>query len=226
MSFLSKLVILFLPVVALTVTAQLLVMPVSTASPEVMTVVIDAGHGGIDGGVSGVTSGVKESDINLDAAKRLKRMFKATGVNVVMTRETSAGLYGTLSSGFKVRDLSKRVEIAKEVNADVFVSVHMNKYSDPSRRGAQVFFAADNQKSKQLAECVQKSLNEMPSSVRECSALVGDYYVLNNAPCPAIICEYGFLSNPEDEKLLLDGDYLENLSYAVFSGVIEYLSSF
>ena len=225
MSFLSKLAILFLPVFALAVTAQFLVTPTSTASPEILTVVIDAGHGGIDGGVTGTESGVKEADINLDAAKRLKKLFKATGVNAVMTRETSAGLYGALSSGFKVRDLNRRVEIAKEVDADVFVSVHMNKYSDSSRRGAQVFFAANDSRSKFLAECVQKALNEMPSSVRKSSALAGDYYVLNNAPCPAIICEYGFLSNHEDEKLLLDGDYLEKISYAVFSGVVDYLST-
>ena len=187
-------------------------------------VVIDAGHGGIDGGVTGVNTGVKESDINLEVAKALKEKLEAGGMTVVMTRTTPASLYGGTGRGCKEKDLKMRVEVAEKCNADLFISIHMNKYSDSGRRGAQVFYKIDDERSQQLAESVQKSLNDMKEAPRECSALRGDYYVLNNNTVPSIICECGFLSNIEDEKLLLDEGYRNKLAYAVFCGVVDYFS--
>ncbi len=187
-------------------------------------VVIDAGHGGIDGGVTGVNTGVKESDINLEVAKALKEKLEAGGMTVVMTRTTPASLYGGTGRGFKEKDLKMRVEVAEKCNADLFISIHMNKYSDSGRRGAQVFYKIDDERSEKLAESVQKSFNDMKEASRECSALRGDYYVLNNNTVPSIICECGFLSNAEDEKLLLDEEYRNELAYAVFCGVVDYFS--
>ena len=100
----------------------------------------------------------------------------------------------------------------------------MNKYSLQSRRGAQVFYKKSDETGQLLANEVQNSLNGMDTTVRSYSALSGDYYILNCTPYPSIICECGFLSNPEDEKLLLTDEYQEKISYAIFKGVISYLS--
>lgn len=222
--YLRKLLMLFSPVIAIIIIALICVRPAYASSTEKLTVVIDAGHGGVDSGVIGVKTGVKESDLNLAYAKELEVLFKSAGFDVVLTRNTSAGLYGAFSSGFKLRDLSERVKITKSADADVFISVHMNKYGDPARRGAQVFFKIDDEHSKNLAERVQNSFNRMPTAVRECQALSGDYYVLNGANCPAVICECGFLSSPEDEALLIDESYMKSLCHALFSGVTEYFA--
>ena len=224
-AFLKKILLLLMPFSALVFIACLCARPVAANAPDIITVVIDAGHGGVDGGVTGVNSGVKEADLNLEVAKGLKTLFESAGVNVVLTRTTSAGLYGALTSGFKRRDLESRVKIAKASGADVFISVHMNKYRDSSRRGAQVFYKIGHEESKALAEDVQRSLNFMDGAVRECTVLAGDYYVLNYSDCPAVICECGFLSSPEDEKLLLDENYRKTLCYSIFSGTIDYLVS-
>ena len=187
------------------------------------TVVIDAGHGGIDGGVSGKVSGVKESDLNLDIAKKLKQEFEKSGINVVMTRNSYGGLYGTTAKGFKMRDMKKRIKIINSANADLMISVHLNYYSSSSRRGATVFFCEGKEEGERLAKSIQKHFNRLSGQEREFSALKGDYYLLNESTCPAVICECGFLSNEQDEKLLLTDKYREEIAKLIFSGAVEYL---
>ena len=187
------------------------------------TVVIDAGHGGIDGGVSGKISGVKESDLNLDIAKKLKQEFEKSGIKVVMTRNSYGGLYGTTAKGFKMRDMKKRIKIINSANADLMISVHLNYYSLSSRRGATVFFCEGKEEGESLANTIQKHFNRSSGQEREFSALKGDYYLLNESTCPAVICECGFLSNEQDEKLLLTDKYREEIAKLIFSGAVEYL---
>ena len=206
-----------------TYVALLCVRTRAAASPsDRFTVVIDAGHGGIDGGVSGITTGVKESELNLDIARKLKAKFDKSGAKTVMTRKTEAGLYGIYSKGFKRRDMQKRKQITLNAKADVFVSIHLNYYSSPSRRGAQVFYKIDEEKSKSLADIVQAELNGGKESERDYTALAGDYYVLNEADCAAILCECGFLSNAEDEKLLLTDEYRAEIAEKIFNGIEKY----
>lgn len=189
------------------------------------TVVIDAGHGGIDGGVVGLESGVKESDINLDLSRRLGRCFEDAGFTVVMTRETEAGLYGTATSGYKRRDMLKRSEIINSSNPALVISVHQNFFPMRSRRGAQVFFRETNERSKTLACLIQASLNDMPECARKSDPLKGDYFVLNCNDFPAVIVECGFLSNAEDEALLLDAGYRDKVAAAIAKGAVSYLSA-
>lgn len=206
-----------------TYVALLCVRTRAAASPsDRFTVVIDAGHGGIDGGVSGITTGVKESELNLDIARKLKAKFDKSGAKTVMTRKTEAGLYGIYSKGFKRRDMQKRKQITLNAKADVFVSIHLNYYSSPSRRGAQVFYKIDEGKSKSLADIVQAELNGGKEYERDYTALAGDYYVLNEADCAAILCECGFLSNAEDEKLLLTDEYRAEIAEKIFNGIEKY----
>lgn len=196
----------------------------AAANTQRLTVVIDAGHGGVDGGVVGTVSGTKESDVNLAVSRYLQEEFEEAGFRVVQTRPTQAGLYGTATAGYKKRDMQKRAEIINQ-NSPVFViSVHQNFFSLPSRRGAQVFFREDSSSSKTLACAIQTAFNEMPETTRKFTALKGDYYVLNCSDYPSVIVECGFLSNPEDEALLISADYQKKVASVIADGALSYLA--
>lgn len=197
---------------------------IGEASSSGIKVVLDAGHGGIDGGVSGVNTGGKESDLNLSVVKKLEKCFIDAGISVVLTRSSEAGLYGLATKNLKKKDMQKRSEIINKAEPDLVISVHMNKYSTSSRRGAQVFYKESSENSKILADCIQQSFNSMEQSVRECSSLTGDYYILNCSPYTSVIAECGFLSNPNDEALLITEEYQQEIAYAIFKGAIEYFS--
>ena len=211
--------------VAMALGVCIFALTASAAESVRLCVVIDAGHGGIDGGVVGINSGVKESDINLDLSRRLGRLFSEAGLSVVYTRETEAGLYGAATAGYKKRDMKKRAEIINKSNPALVISVHQNFFSVRSRRGAQVFFRQSNARSVTLACLIQASLNNMDECVRKSDPLKGDYYILNCNDYPSVIVECGFLSNAEDEQLLLTSDYRDKMAAAIAAGALEYLSS-
>ena len=121
--------------------------------------------------------------------------------------------------------MQRRAEIIRSSNPVAVVSVHQNFFSQTSRRGAQVFFCESSEHSKTLAALVQTSLNSMPECVKKTAALAGDYYILNTSEAPAIIVECGFLSNPDDEALLLSASYQKKISRAIAEGVLSFLSS-
>lgn len=200
------------------------VKSIEDADVKIVRVVLDAGHGGIDNGATGIKTGVKESELNLKIVKKLERYLADAGVSVVLTRTTDAGLYGMATSNLKRKDMEKRKEIILKSNPTLVVSVHMNKFSVSTRRGAQVFYKTNDELGKTLALNVQKSFNQMESASRECSALTGDYFILNCSEFPSIITECGFLSNPEDEALLITDEYQEEVAYTIFKGIINYLS--
>ena len=197
----------------------------TAAQAQRLTVVIDAGHGGIDGGVVGKTSGTKESDINLAISRYLQEDFEEAGFQVVQTRPTEAGLYGTATQGYKMRDMKKRAEIINSSSPALVISVHQNFFSLESRRGAQVFFREGSLNSRTLACSIQSALNEMPNAARKFDALKGDYYVLNCNDYPAVIVECGFLSNPQDEALLISADYQKEIAAVIARGALAYLAS-
>ena len=188
------------------------------------TIVIDVGHGGSDNGVIGKESGVTESEINLLVSFNLKSKLEERGVSVILTREGKSVLNG--KSGTKKDDFEKRKSIINDAQPDVIVSIHQNKFPDASRRGAQVFFNAQSAEGKSLATAVQSGLNELnlQNVNRTYDALKGDYYILNCSSYPSCIVECGFLSNPEDEKLLLDATYRDELCKKITKGIFAYLN--
>lgn len=197
----------------------------SSASHDgLRTVVIDAGHGGIDAGVLGISTKTKESEINLYIAKYLRGYFADAGFNAVLTRTTQGGLYGTSTRGFKMRDMKKRKEIIEKSGADMVISVHQNFCPLPSKRGGTVFFDKQSAVGKQLADSIQGSINEMKECVKPNEALAGDYYMLKCTQSPSVIVECGFLSNSEDEALLISPEYQKSIAYAVFRGAIAFYS--
>jgi N-acetylmuramoyl-L-alanine amidase len=218
-------VIAFILAIVVTVGMCCLALTRTTAQAQRLCVVIDAGHGGIDGGVTGVNSGVKESDINLAVSRYLQDDLEEAGIYVVQTRLTEAGLYGAATAGYKKRDMKKRAEIIQESSPSLVISIHQNSFSLPSRRGSQVFYRGDLPQSQTLALLIQTALNEMSECVRAYTPLVGDYYVLNCSDYPSVIVEGGFLTNPEDEKLLLTEEYQKKLAKTIAQGALAYLAS-
>ncbi len=204
---------------------SMLIIKPAVDVPGKVKVVLDAGHGGIDVGVSGVLTNVSESEINLKIVKKLERKLSDAGMLVVLTRSSEAGLYGLATQNRKKKDMQKRKEIILDAKPNLVVSIHLNKYSLSSRRGAQVFYKANDVDGKKLALSVQNSFNTMEEASRSCSALTGDYYLLNCSDYPSIIAECGFLSNPDDEALLITDEYQDALAYAIFKGIVEYLVS-
>lgn len=198
--------------------------PIGNASVNKIKVVLDAGHGGIDAGVSGIATGVKESELNLKVTQKLEKYLTSAGMSVVLTRSTNAGLYGVANSNLKRKDMEKRKEIIQKAEPHLVVSIHMNQFSMSTRRGAQVFYKEGDEKAELLANSVQDSFNSMEDSVRSCSALTGDYYILNCSNYPSIIAECGFLSNPQDEALLISDEYQEDIAYAIFKGIVGYFA--
>ena len=198
--------------------------PIGEASANKIRVVLDAGHGGIDGGVIGVVTGVKESELNLKVVKKLEKYLISAGMSVTLTRNSDAGLYGLATKNLKRKDMEKRRDIIKDVNPHLVISVHMNKYSLSTRRGAQVFYKKGDENARTLANCIQNNFNSMEEASRICSILTGDYYILNCTEYTSVITECGFLSNPEDEALLISDEYQEFIAYNIFKGIVGYLT--
>lgn len=194
----------------------------ASARRALYTIVLDAGHGGVDPGVLGSVSHVKESDVNLKIVQNLQKFFADAGFRVVLTRKNAGGLYGLPTAGYKRRDMEKRREIIVGEKPDLVLSVHQNSFpQSPSRRGGQVFFCAGREEDEALAGSIQSRLNGL--SGKSYAALAGDFFVLNCAQAPAVLVECGFLSNAEEEALLQTEAYRADVAQAVFEGVLSWL---
>ena len=191
-----------------------------------LRIVIDAGHGGVDGGVVGRKTGVKESDVNLAIAFELCEVLTDLGAEVVMTRKTAAGLYDTAAKGFKKRDMQKRKEIAEAAKPDFLISIHQNAYPSTRYRGGQVFYNVEDENGENLATLTQNALNALyaQEGVKGRKQTAGDFFMLKCCACPSLLIECGFLSNPEDETLLQTAVWQRKLAEGIASGLIAYLS--
>ena len=192
-----------------------------------MCIVLDAGHGGVDGGVVGRETGVKESDLNLAVTMKLKTVLERAGFDVVLTRKTEAGLYGAATTGFKKRDMQKRKEIIEEAKPVAVISVHQNFYPTRTTRGGQVFYRTGSESGKKLAEGIQNQFNLLyaEESVSPRTAATGDYYMLKCTDYTSVIAECGFLSNRADESLLVAESFQERVAEAIYAGLIGYFSA-
>ena len=192
---------------------------------ESLCIVLDAGHGGIDGGVSGKETKVKESDINLAVTYALKTELENLGFEIVLTRKTEAGLYGAATKGFKKRDMQKRREIIVETNPAMVISLHQNFYPTRNTRGAQVFYKKGSA-GQRLALEMQRGLNTLyfKEGARARSAAFGEFYMLECSDCPSVLVECGFLSNAADERLLTSERWQQALASVIAESVMSYFS--
>lgn len=219
-------VVLFVSAVGLCVRALLLPQAVFAGGNAPIKIVLDAGHGGIDGGVTGIATGVKESDLNLEITLRLKQTLDDMGFETVLTRKTEAGLYDTATDGFKRRDMQRRKEIVQNAEPALVVSVHQNRYPSASVRGAQVFFKRGDTQGERLAFSLQEKLNALyqTEKVKARKHTPSEYFMLSCSENPSVIVECGFLSSPADEKLLLSPSWQKRLSESIAAGVVAYLA--
>ncbi len=197
----------------------------STTSPKPkFTIVVDAGHGGVDGGAVGAKTGITENELNLTFAKTLQKVCQEYGWKVVLTRSDLSGLYSPLASNKKRSEMEKRKEIIEKSKADLVVSIHMNSFADKSVCGANVFYAKGSVQGEKLANSVQEVFFET-MQVRNSKAKMEDYYILNCVDKPSILIECGFLSNEKEEFLLQDKTYQHQMCYAIFCGILRYFDS-
>lgn len=193
--------------------------------PRDNRIIIDAGHGGIDGGATSCT-GVLESHINLEIALRLEQVFHLLGYETVMIRRTDESVYtqGNTIASQKVSDLKERVRICNETEGAVLISLHQNTFSDNRYHGAQVFYS-ENKQSIQLAQTLQEQLGRIlnGSSNRKAKQAKG-VYLMEHITCPGILVECGFLTNPEEESLLRSASYQKKLCSIIASAVSRHLA--
>ena len=190
------------------------------------TIVIDAGHGGPDGGAISCT-GVMESKFNLDISLRLNDLLQLLGHKTVMIRTEDESIYisGETIAAKKISDLRQRVKLANEIQGGVLVSIHQNTFSDSRYSGPQVFYGTKGE-GEQLAKILQKSLTEVlsPGSNRMAKKADG-IYLMQHINCTGVLIECGFLSNPEEEAKLRTCQYQQKLCCVIASTVDRYLSN-
>ena len=190
------------------------------------TVIIDAGHGGVDGGATSCT-GVLESQINLEIALKLNDFLHLLGIDTVMIRTTDCSVYteGTTIAQKKVSDLKERTRIINSTPNSIVISIHQNHFYDSKYSGAQVFYAPTDG-SQELAQNLQSSLIQSlnPDSHRQIKKATG-IYLMQHINSPAVLLECGFLSNPNEEYLLRSKAYQQKLSSVIGCTVSNYLST-
>ena len=187
-------------------------------------IVLDAGHGGEDGGAVS-SSGVVESDINLQFTKKLKDILSLNGYKIVMTREDNSDLADKsieTISGRKKSDMHRRLDIYNSHIQNVAISIHQNIFPADSCKGTQVFYSTQTQSGKVLADNITDTVKKylQPDNERLSKPTSGSIFLLDNAKIPAVIVECGFLSNSEEIKLLCDKEYQKKFSYCVFLGLL------
>ena len=195
----------------------------TAADKTAVTIVIDPGHGGVDGGAQ-ADDGTPEKNINLNIALKLKKLAENDGWNVIMTREEDTGLYSEQNSTIrskKTEDLKKRKQIFDSSAADAAVSIHLNSYTaDRSVRGAQVFYAGGSEESKMLAECVQEQMGNRRRAMAK-----SDVLILQQVKVPTVIAECGFLSNYEESRKLRTDEYQNEMAKNIYSGIKTYIEN-
>ena len=198
---------------------------VSADAKQVPTVILDAGHGGMDSGAVSV-HGDEEKHLNLAVAQKLGAFLENAGIRVIHTRSEDVMLESESGSGSKkTRDLMRRVEIAKSEPNALFVSIHMNTLSIEKYSGLQVFYTDRNDANRALAQVLQNTVRAtvQPSNNRIAKDAEGKIYILDRINQPAILIECGFLSNREEASLLKDETYQAKLAYVLAHPIIDFL---
>ena len=193
------------------------------------TIVIDAGHGGEDGGAEG-KSKLLEKEINLNISKQLQNLLQASGFRVIMIRTEDVSIgdpsLGTIKER-KISDLHNRLKIIEEQGDCIFISIHQNHFSDGRYSGAQMFYSLNNEKSKELAEYIKSRVVSLlqPENKRECKPATSSIYLLWQTEVPAVLVECGFLSNDSEAQKLNDPDYQKQMAFSIYSGFMDYYGS-
>ncbi len=199
-------------------------LPASVGETARLTVIIDAGHGGRDGGAVG-DDGTLEKHLNLAVAIKLQALLEMTDVNVVMTRRDDRELASADSAHKKRDDLNARLAIAREYENAVFVSIHMNKFPVEKYSGLQVYYSQNHEGSRLLAETIQKGARTLrEENCRTVKAAGDNIFLLEHITIPAVLVECGFLSNPAERELLKTEAYQTKLAMSIYGSLLSYLT--
>ncbi len=172
------------------------------------------------------SSGTTEAETNLKIALKLQSLLEQAGSTVILTRSDENAIYDLDSKTLrekKISDIHNRVKIGNESSADIFVSIHLNKIPQEQYWGWQCFYKNGDEKSTQLAKSIQENLNESIQKENKRVAMKLDtVYIMKHVQIPISIVECGFLSNQEEEKLLLNDEYQNKLAWGIYNGIIDY----
>lgn len=215
-------IIMFAVIVAATVRVNEQAVLNITGKNTKELIIIDAGHGGFDPGKVGV-AGSLEKDINLSIALKLEKVLMDSGYQVIMTREDDRALCHESDSRKKMSDLKSRVSMINENSPALTVSIHQNSYS-AGTKGAQVFYYKDSEESHEFATVLQNTVKERIADGNHRVEKGNDsYYMLKKTEGIFAIIECGFLSNPQEEKLLKSDDYQQKMAEAIAEGIENFL---
>lgn len=188
-------------------------------------VVLDAGHGLPDEGAVGFT-GTTEQAINLSIVLKLQKLIEQSGAKVILTRSDENGIYSLDSNSIrskKISDIKNREKIIDESNADICVSIHLNKYTVSKYSGWQTFYQASNEKSKKLSEFIQAELNNnMDEENNRVPMAIKGVYLMEHIDIPGVIVECGFISNPKEEQKLKEDSHQSKLAWGIYAGIQQY----
>lgn len=193
------------------------------------TIIVDAGHGGIDPGSMTDDQSVKEKDVNLKITKKVKELLEASGAMVILTRNDDTSLY-TEQVGKTIRqkyneNLKNRKKIIQESSADMFISIHLNKFQESKYYGAQTFYPAGKEDDKQLATYIQGELKRVVDKTNNRKIKsTNDIYLIKDNEIPSTLIECGFLSNDKEAKLLNDEEYQDRIAWSIYVGIQKYFS--
>lgn len=201
----------------------------TSASParSMPKILIDAGHGGQDGGA--VCNGVLEKDINLPISHDAEDLISLLGFEVTMTREDDnfIGEEGENVKQRKLNDMKTRLEMYNSDENNVIISIHQNKFSDSSAHGSQIFYSPNDENSKLLAQNIKYSVNSLLQTGldRECKVAGDGIYLLKNTKQPAVIVECGFISNFEECQKLKSDEYQKQMAFAISTGLLDFYNT-
>lgn len=205
------------------------VMPASAGTSNLPVFIIDAGHGGEDGGAVSSDGATVEKDLNLQIAHKVRDLLASYGFPTHMTRTDDRSIHDESAKTVrerKVSDIHNRLDIVESYDNAILVSIHQNKYSSADSNGTQVFFSPNNPQSEILAQEIQSAVRNLlqPENSRMVKKSGSSIYILYNATKPAVMVECGFLSNPKDTKNLKQEDYQRHLAFSIVSGLLNYLN--
>lgn len=224
--FINFSIIFSIFIYSLTYSNSSITEPVSSTPISNHTIILDAGHGDPDGGAV-AADGTIESNLNLNLVLKLQKLLESSGTTVILTRSDTNGIYEATADTIreqKVSDMKTRAKIANNSDAEMFISIHMNKLPQTEYSGWQTFYKNNDDISKQIASNIQTSLNyfikkENSRTIKSISGI----YLTKNVEIPLVIVECGFLSNEEENKLLQTEKYQEELAWSIYIGIMDYL---
>lgn len=229
--FIALVIFMILIIIILTATGLGIIIRTDTKNlkSEELTIVVDCGHGGADGGAVG-SDGTMEKDINFSLGLKLQELLKQNGYNVQMTRTEDNFICDDFSASLaeqNTSDLHNRLKIAESFKNAVFISIHMNKFSESKYWGTQVFYSPNNPESKILAEYIRSSVVSgiQKGNERANKEMDSSVYIIYNATMPAVLLECGFMSNAEELENFKDEKYQSEYISTVFNGLNKFIKS-